>query len=307
MKEDDQKKEQKLLTVVTPTFNRAKELGALYESLRAQTFKDFCWIIIDDGSIDDTSEVVDSFKKDKNSFSIRYLKKKNGGKHTALNLAFKNVKTELLIIVDSDDYLVDEAVEIITEDWKKYGDERVCGLCYKRGRTDGSDLSDDFGKDVTIANYRDFIINSRRKKDKAEVFRSSVFLDYTFPEFEGEKFLGEGFLWCKISHEYDMVFVNKIIYICEYLDGGLTKSGRRIRIENPLGGMYYMSEFLNNRYRLRIRCEKALLYLTYARFAKKDVLGLFGKSDSKIILGINLLPSFILYKYWGRKYGASNG
>ena len=300
------KMKRKFLTIVTPTYNRAMELAKLHASLKSQTDKDFCWLIIDDGSTDNTFDVIKKMKRDANGFSIEYIRKENGGKHTALNLAFKKVKTELLIIVDSDDYITNDAVETIKNDWAQYNDGKICGLCYKRGRVNGEDLSDDFGSEVVKANYKDFIVNAKRKRDKAEVFRTSVFSKYSFPVFEGEKFLGEGVLWCKISDEYDMVFINKVIYICEYLEGGLTKSGRRLRIENPLGGMYYASEFLDNRYNWGIRMERALLYLTFARFARENITKIRKKSDHRIILDVNVLPSFLLYNYWRKKYEGRN-
>lgn len=289
----------KKLTILTPTFNRSKELKKLYKSLLNQTSKDFLWLIIDDGSIDDTEKVVRGFKE----ISIEYIKKQNGGKHTALNTGFKNLKSELVIIVDSDDYLVETAVELILSKWEKYyNNKKLCGMVFKKKLADESGVSDNFREDEFIDNYNKYVINNHIKGDKAEVFKSSLIKKYSYPEFENEKFVGEGVLWSKISRKYDMLFVNQYIYICDYLDGGLTKSGRKMRINNPKGGMFHAEEYLDKIYDFKTRIKNALLYLTYARFDKNNIIKTIIESNYKGILIINIIPSFFLFHYWNFKY-----
>lgn len=290
------------LSVITPTYNRADKIVNLYNSLSEQTSKDFRWIIIDDGSVDGTEGIVGELRSKKNNFEIFYVKKENGGKHTALNLAFGLLDDGLAMIVDSDDYLIEDAVKTILQDWEKYGGKKICGLCYKKMREDGSDMCGSFVGEVKIANYNDFIINGRISGDKAEVFRADILKIRRYPSYKNERFLGEGVMWSKIAHDYDMVFINKPIYVCEYLEGGLTKSGRNLRIKNPNGGMYHAEEYLDKRYKIQIREKNALLYLTYARFAKKDLLEIYKKSKYKILLFVNFLPSLLLYNYWKRRY-----
>ena len=131
--------------VVTPTYNRKKKLRILYESLKKQTISDFDWIIIDDGSTDGTDRYIKDIKTNNNKFRIIYKKKNNGGKHTALNVAFDMVKRGLLVIIDSDDYLVSDAIETILSDWEKYGDEDLSGLCYKRMSNNNKIMIKNFG------------------------------------------------------------------------------------------------------------------------------------------------------------------
>ena len=132
-----------LITVVTPTYNRSKLLLNLYQSLTKQVNYNFEWIIIDDGSTDDTRFVVKKF--DSSNFNIRYIYKKNGGKHTALNVALDNIKTKLLIIVDSDDQLTSDATEIIEKTYKKYKNiDKLCGFCFTKAYSNGKIVSTKF-------------------------------------------------------------------------------------------------------------------------------------------------------------------
>lgn len=288
------------ITIITPTFNRANNLKELFESLIKQSCKDFRWLIIDDGSCDNTQNIVKNFYNDQ--FDIKYIYKENGGKHTALNIAFKNLETELAIIVDSDDYLTCDAIERILSDWSKYSNDiNICGLCYLK-QYKNLKLLNSFPNYETIANYNDYIINNNIKGDKAEVFRTSVLCECHYPEFKDEKFVGEGVMWSKIAHDYEMVFINYPIYICEYLEGGLTKSGRKMRISNPKGGMYHAKEYLSKRYTFKVRFKNSLLFLIYSKFAKIPILKTIKESDNKMILYVSIIPSFIIYYYWKRRY-----
>lgn len=95
----------KTLTVFTPAYNRAHTLPRTYESLVKQDCKDFIWLIVDDGSSDNTKELVEEWQKKENGFEIRYIYKENGGMHTAHNVAYENIDTELNVCIDSDDEL----------------------------------------------------------------------------------------------------------------------------------------------------------------------------------------------------------
>ena len=129
------------ITVLTPTYNRRKLLQKLYTSLCSQDCMDFVWLVIDDGSNDNTDEYVSEIKKNA-TFPIVYYKKENGGKHTALNYAYQYIDTPLTFIVDSDDRLTTDAISIVKETYKKYKDERdICGFSFLRGKPDGGYLS----------------------------------------------------------------------------------------------------------------------------------------------------------------------
>lgn len=289
------------ITIITPTFNRVNTLHKLYESLVSQKDKRFIWLVIDDGSKDGTSDFLNSLSE--KDFDIKYIKKENGGKHTALNLAFENLTTELACIVDSDDYLKETAVFEILNDWEKYKNNKsICGLCYLKQYNNDEVVSALFPFQEKIANYNEYIINGNIIGDKFEVFRSEILKNNKFPVFEGEKFIGEGVIWSIISHSYDMVFFNKALYICEYLTDGLTNSGRKMRLKNPRGGAFHAKEYLDRRYSLKIREKNALLYLVYIRLSGEKVIRTILSSNNKLLLMFNYIPSYILYLYWKHKH-----
>lgn len=287
----------KKITIITPTYNRANLLKILYNSLLKQTVKDFKWLIIDDGSIDETKKVVDKIIDEK-KLEIEYVFKENGGKHTALNVAFSNLKTELAVIVDSDDMLTDNAIETIIFYHNKYKKHKknLWGYVFLRGH----DLNTPFVKfpeEETIANYNDYIINAGINGDKCEVFYSNILKKYQFDVYKNEKFIGEGYLWSKISNNYDMVFINKVIYLCEYLEDGLTKSGRTLRLKNPLGGRRHAEEYLDGKYSLKVRLKNSILYVVYSLISKEKIN--FRKYKLCILI---FVPALILKNYWCCKF-----
>lgn len=290
----------KTITIVTPTYNRANKLEKAYDSLKRQTIKDFEWLIIDDGSIDDTENIVENFKI-KADFNISYYKQENQGKHIALNRAFQDVKTELLMILDSDDCLTETAIEEVLAIHKKYkNNERIAAYVFQRGKLNSPEerITQIFKEEEFIDNYNAYIINKEIKGDKEEVFKTNILKNYRYPQYIGEKFVGEGVLWSKISHDYDMVFCNKIIYLCEYLEGGLTKSGRSFRMKNPHGGRYHAEEYLDKRYNNKVRMKNAILYLVYSKVLRENYFKILKERKEKILFILAKIPSEFIYYKW---------
>ena len=118
----------KTLTVFTLTFNRAYCLNKCYESLLRQTSNDFEWLVVDDGSTDDTKALVEQWQNECTKFKISYIYKKNGGMHSGYNVAYEHIETELAMSIDSDDYLPDNSVELVVDFWKEYGNQNVAGI-----------------------------------------------------------------------------------------------------------------------------------------------------------------------------------
>ena len=204
------------IAILTPTYNRAHTLNRCFESLCNQTCKEFIWVIIDDGSTDNTKEVINEFLEE-SPFEIIYKYKENGGKHTALNVGVDIIDTELTFIVDSDDILTPDAIETIYENWKKIKSKNLCGISFLRGYSKDKVIGSLFPKNNTIYNGIDIQFRYNVKGDKAEVWRTDLLKKFKFPVYGDEKFLGENIVWWKIALEYDMYYINKIYTVCTYI------------------------------------------------------------------------------------------
>ena len=229
-------------TIFTPTYNRRYIIEKLYKSLKEQIFKDFEWIVIDDGSTDNTEELFSSFLVEDNFFKITYKKVENGGKHRAINKGVQMAQGELFYIVDSDDYLPEDALSIIDEVEKTIPLEQknefagVCGVkAFSKDKIIGTTFEGDF-LDITQLERSKYKIEG----DKAEVFYTHILKKYPFPEFIGENFITECVVWDKIAFDgYKLRFFNKSVYYADYLPDGLTHNSSKIFINNPKGwGLY---------------------------------------------------------------------
>ena len=288
------------ITILTPAYNRAGLLKRLYESLKSQTNSDFEWLIVDDASTDDTQQVIKEFCAEK-QVAIRYLKREiGGGKHRALNMGIAAINTALTFIVDSDDYLPDDAVETILLYHNKYKEtDNLCGYSFLRFFEDGSVNTAYFKKDEEISSYCNIRINGNIGGDKAEVFYTDILKQFPFPEFEGEKYLPEDLIWMKMSGPYQMVHINKCIYIGEYLDGGLTKTGRAMKIHSPRGMMARSEVYLNDdAVCLKVKIKMMILYIIYGKFAGISPKKLYNNTNQKILFLLLHLPSSLLYQKW---------
>lgn len=284
-----------LITIITPTYNRSHELVRLFNSLKNQNKHNFIWMIIDDGSTDNTKEVVSSFVM--NCFEIIYIRKENGGKHTALNVAFDNIVTELSFIVDSDDYLLPDATEVIEKDWSKYKNKNFCGISYLRGYSAEKVIGDVFPKDYVIDNFINMRFNKHIGGDKAEVWVTKYLIEHRYPEYKNEKFFGESYLWIMMAKERDMLFRNKIIYITEYLEGGLSRSGRALRIQCPQGGMKSAEMMMTSDFSLDQRIKGGILYNCYFFFLKPRYRKV-NYSSYLLLRILTFMPGFLLYLRW---------
>lgn len=290
------------LTVLTPTYNRSNCLKMLYESLKVQTRKDFEWLIVDDGSTDETRTLIDSFVSE-DKIHIRYIYKENGGKHTALNTGISQIHNELTFIVDSDDSLSVDAVETIHGYHEKYkNNSEICGYAFLRCYPDGKINGKEFAKDELIASYIETRINSDDShSDKAEVFFTRCLKEFPFPEYQGEKFLGEDIVWIRMGRKYKMVYINKAIYIGEYLEGGLTNTRRKHNIESPVGCMNRAKEFMDSDLKIQYRVKAALQYYIYGKFAGKTSSTLIKNSPSRFLTILFFFPAEVLYRIWRKK------
>lgn len=234
------------ITICTPTYNRAYLLDKLYISLKNQNFGFFEWLIIDDGSLDNTEEVVNSFIEEK-LINIRYIKKENGGKHTALNVGIDKAKGELFWIVDSDDYIVEDSLNYIWNKWSEIENKsKFAGLSGLRGYSNGNIIGSKSNNEYIDTDTLSYRYKYRISGDKAEVYRTDVLRKFKFPEFTSEKYVTEAVVWNRIANEnLKLRFLNKVTYVCEYLDGGLTNTSDKNIMESWQGTTLYYKELLS--------------------------------------------------------------
>lgn len=224
------------ITVFTPTYNRKELLRRLFTTLDNQTSNDFEWLIIDDGSTDKTEDIIEQFKKN-SDFDIVYIKKDNGGKHTAMNVAFKIARGEYFVCVDSDDYLLSDAIEKMCDLSEQINHSNLAGfvgMCQdKQGNVIGK-----APKRNIISNTID-IRDKYRIKGEPEIYRTSILRDKEFPVFDGEKFITEAILFDEISMSNKLMYTNIVMMIKDFQEGGLTANEPKIRIDNPIGTLTY--------------------------------------------------------------------
>lgn len=287
------------LSVITPTYNRGQLLKRCYESLLRQTDRDFHWVIVDDGSTDGTKQIVETFA----DLPVEYIRKENGGKHTALNAAHPFLRGRYVLILDSDDYLTPTAVEQIRRGWARWeAQENVGMLVFLRGNEAGVPMCTGAaaGKPVDILRSKRHVF---RGPDCCEVIRTELFLRYPFPVFAGENYVAECALWNRVARTHQCVYLNDVIYICEYLEDGLTGAGRRLRIRSPRGGMFICDLRMQRKNRFLQRLKYGLLYCCYGFFAGMRAGEILKNTGYPVLTGTALLPGWCLYRYWNHRYG----
>lgn len=289
------------ITVLTPTFNRGGGLQSLWDSLQKQTVKDFEWLVVDDGSTDGTKNLITKLQE-KSDFPIRYIYKSNGGKHTALNVGIQTICSELTFIVDSDDCVTDDAVESILKIHKKYRSQNnICGYAFLRAFPDGKVNGKKFDVNEKIGSYIDVRVNGDDTgADKAEVFKTHCLKEFPFPEYPNEKFLGEDLVWVRMARKYEMVHINKAIYVGNYLEDGLTNNRRKHNIASPIGCMHRAEEFMESDLKTRYRIKGGLQYIVYGRFAGVKICDLIRKSRHKVLATVCTPGGLFLHSRWSK-------
>lgn len=301
------------LTVFTPAYNRAHTIERTYKSLCRQTNHDFMWVIVDDGSNDNTRYLCESWMIDKNALcenevlgqasdapwlKIHYIWKKNGGMHTAHNEAYRHIDSELAVCIDSDDWMPDNAVELIISRWRKYGSDKYAGMIgldiFEDGRVIGTSFPEGLKKCKTYELERKYGVVC----DKKYIYRPDVIKKYLpYPVFEGERYGTVNWLYQKIDHDYDMLCSNDIYCVVEYQQDGLSVNifnqhkqsprTRAVESDNLITYLPYRSE----------KVKRAIQYVSSAIFAK-DITILFKSANKKWVF--SLIPLGILYNCYLR-------
>lgn len=228
-----------LLTVFTPAYNRAHTLPRTYESLCRQDCKDFVWLVVDDGSSDNTADLVRSWQKQENGFEIRYLYQENGGMHTAHNAAYEVIDTELNVCIDSDDCLADGAVKKILDKWCSVKDLGYAGIIGLDADLDGKLIGKGFPDgltDTTLTGY----YAAGGSGDKKLVYRTDIIRQYPpYPVFEGEKYVALAYKYRLIDQDYKLAVLDEVLCNVEYQADGSSGTMWKQYLKNPKGFAFW--------------------------------------------------------------------
>ena len=227
------------LTVFTPAYNRAHTLPRTYESLLGQSCKDFIWLVIDDGSTDNTGELVKAWQEKDNGFEIRYVYKENGGMHTAHNTAYERIDTELNVCVDSDDAMGDDAVRMILAKWEEVRERGYAGIIGLDSDFEGHVLGKGFPEGLTETTVIGYYA-AGGSGDKKLVYRTDVINEFPpYPVFPGEKYVALSYKYRLIDQKYKMAVLDEVLCKVEYQADGSSRNMLRQYLRNPKGFAFW--------------------------------------------------------------------
>lgn len=273
----------KTITVFTPTFNRAYCLGQLYESLLRQTVTDFCWLIIDDGSSDNTRDIVHSWIDEQKIF-IRYIYQENQGMHGAHNTAYQHITTWLNLCIDSDDYMPDDAIERILSFKEILQNDELAGLialdCDPKGKVVGSKIPDE----ILTATLNDLYYKHHVTGDKKLVIKTAVVKQFPpYPIFKGEKLVPLGVLYLQIDQRYKWYCTNDVLCVVDYLPDGSSHTIMKQYKVSPRGFAYLRKVKMKLAPSFTEKFKSAIHLVSSSLFAN-DIKLLFGSSNWLLIL-----------------------
>lgn len=272
------------ITIFTPTYNRVDTIRRLYDSLCRQSSKEFEWLIVDDGSKDDTKKMVNQWIVE-NKIIINYYYQKNSGKMVAHNRGVKLAQGELFVCVDSDDILSDNAIERTIMEWEKHKKNCIGILAYKVQLN---------GKPSTILKNTSFEYSTLKNAydyyglsgDTMLIFRTDILSKYQFPVFSGEKFVPEGYLYDLLDQEGKLYFLREKLYICEYQENGYTSNMAKLLKNNPQGYFVYINQ------RLKLDKTGKQKFLDSIRY---DAMAIAQKKKHIIATAVYPFWSFVAY------------
>lgn len=283
------------LTVFTPTYNRAHLLHRCYESLQRQSCHDFEWLVIDDGSTDNTKDVVEDWIAADNFFKITYVYKENGGLHTGYNKAIELMDTELCVCIDSDDWMPDDAVEIIVNEWSNYRMENVSGLVGHDYYSDGYIIGGNFPHGKKI-HYIELKENVMYNCDNKIVMRVDLLKKVApQPSFPNEKNFNPIWMVLKIDQIAPFVLIDRNLCFVDYQEGGMSFNLINQYFNSPnsfleLRKLYISLEYASWKYKLR----NYVHFVAQSYIAKKNP---FHETNNLLLITIVFPFGWFLYLY----------
>lgn len=285
------------LTIFTPTYNRQETLQKSYNSLVTQTNKDFEWLIIDDGSKDGTEKLVEKWIDEK-KIKITYKKKTNGGKASCINMSLIIVETPLWLCLDSDDYMTNNAVEIILNNYQEIKDkDNICGLFALRSNPSGRPMQNkSIPQHIQYSTQSYIRYNLNIPPEYLHVYKTHIIKNYKYPIIENENFMPLSYVFDQIDQKYKYKILHFPVMICEYQLDGMTKNKRELIKKNPEGYKIYKKQAISYAPNIKEKVKAAITYNTACIMAQKGNW-LSGKNKILIIacLPFGLLDYLLRY------------
>lgn len=293
-----------LITVFTPLYNRIETLKRTYESMCNQTSKNFIWMIIDDGSTDNPYEVIKRWLEIDNGFEIKYIHKENGGMHTAHNTAYENINTELNVCIDSDDYMPDNAIELIEKCWTENKDKGYAGIIAldyadSTKKVIGKPLPSD-RESITLLGY----YNEGGIGDKKLIYRTDIIKSTPpYPVFENEKYVSLAYKYHLIDEKYEMAILNENVCFVEYqLDGSSTNMYRQY-VRNPKGFAFWRKEQMRHSINIKQKFRACVHYVANSKMANDKH---YIKNSPEKFLTVLAVPLGVTFMFFIKKKAKSS-
>lgn len=284
----------KTLTVITTTYNRDYCLHQVYESLLRQSCDDFVWMVVDDGSTDGTRELVEKWILER-KIEIEYIYKPNGGMHTARNTAYSHVQTELNVIIDSDDWMTDDAVETIVAFWRKNGGEKFYGIVANNIDTKGQRIGSPLPQNVKSCRQSELTEKYGVKGDKKIVLRSDLSKLYPFPEFPNEKFYPASYKYRLLDQNYELLLMDAYLCVVEYNDDSMTFNKYAQYRSCAKGFAHYRNEMIRISSSSKYIAKEMLHYIAESKFAGNKH---YIKNSAKPIYAVLCWPFGLAYYFY---------
>lgn len=283
---------EKKITVFTPTYNRLETLKKTYQSLLYQTEKNFIWLVIDDGSCDRTDEWIEKVKKE-NLIEIMYIYQENGGKHRAHNTAVKNLKTDYMLILDSDDFLRKDAIQLLNQKIKEIdNNDKVCGIIGARKNIFQKNIKENM-PDVKYVDTIELYQKYKFEGETVIMLKKQILLNNLFPEINNEKFVSESVIFNNISCNYKFLVIKEKIYYYSYRLDGYTRNYEKINKNNPIGYMLFLKSNAETSILFKERLKKTILYIIWCK--RNNIKNNFHNFQNKILYIISFPIANLLY------------